>query len=638
LEFRNKFALSQLLLFLAVFTLFRIVLYFLYSDYFSDLTTIQILSSFIDGLRFDLSIILTFAGLPLFLLNLPVKSKLWLKIWAVIVTIIFIAMLLILVGDVFYFDVVKRHLGDDLLLALDDADFVWSFAINQYWYVLIAFIITFTWYFRFLFKRINRNFENTKTKIAKEIITQLVIILLVIIGIRGSFGDKPINVINAFGQGSSAYGNLTLNGVFSVYHVSRSAGKIKHDFYAKDKAYNNAISLIIEQNDYLPDKNYPLMRKFKNFSLEQSAQNKLNIVFFLLESWTPQYIDCYSHKEYRVTPNFDTIAQNGLKFTNCFANGDRSIYGITATLLGIPQPIGLPYLGTGLELYNIFRIGKILDELGYRTIFTQTSSRGSYRVDAIAKGLGFKEYYAQQDFPKKNIYETDEIPHFGWDYEGLMFLEKKISEQNKPFFAYLFTGTTHEEYVLASKRFEKYPHQRNGINGFLNTLYYSDWAFGEFFKIAKTKPWFKHTIFIFTADHCNRYTGKTIPDKFLIPLVIYAPGIIEPAESNVLASQSDLPATIFDLLKVDKEYSGTGKSLLQNYKNRFVLGRRGETMFYVNENGIVQHNLDIILEHQLFYKTSNDNEQEKTINNIKKDILSIDQFLYTLIKSNRFYK
>ncbi|ROL57573.1 hypothetical protein D9V86_12170, partial [Bacteroidetes/Chlorobi group bacterium ChocPot_Mid] len=234
MEFRNKFALSQLLLFLAVFTLFRIVLYFLYSDYFSDLTTIQILSSFIDGLRFDLSIILTFAGLPLFLLNLPVKSKLWLKIWAVIVTIIFIAMLLILVGDVFYFDVVKRHLGDDLLLALDDADFVWSFAINQYWYVLIAFIITFTWYFRFLFKRINRNFENTKTKIAKEIITQLVIILLVIIGIRGSFGDKPINVINAFGQGSSAYGNLTLNGVFSVYHVSRIAGKIKHDFYAKD--------------------------------------------------------------------------------------------------------------------------------------------------------------------------------------------------------------------------------------------------------------------------------------------------------------------------------------------------------------------------------------------------------------------
>jgi len=109
--------------------------------------------------------------------------------------------------------------------------------------------------------------------------------------------------------------------------------------------------------------------------------------FSLLESWTPEYIDSFSDKNFAVTPNFDSIANNGLKFTNFYANGDRSIYGLTATLLGIPQILGIPYLGTGLEVYNIFRIGKIFDEMGYRTIFAQTSSSGSYRVDAIAKGL-----------------------------------------------------------------------------------------------------------------------------------------------------------------------------------------------------------------------------------------------------------
>ncbi|MFH1051746.1 MAG: sulfatase-like hydrolase/transferase [bacterium] len=630
MEFRNKFALKQLLLFLAIFTFFRFVLYFLYSDYFADLTFIQVLTSFIDGLRFDLSIILTFAGLPLFLINLPVISKLWIKIWGIVVTIVFIAMLLILVGDVFYFDVVDRHLGDDLLLALDDADFIWSFAVNQYWYVLIAFILFFTFYIRNMLRKINRYFEKNKPKLLKEIILQVAVILFIVIGIRGSFGDKPINVINAFGQGSSEYGNLTLNGVFSVYHVSRSAGKIKHNFYSKDEANSRALSMIVEPNDIVPNKEYALMRKFKSFAIKNKGQQKLNVVFFLLESWTPQYIDCYFHRGYGVTPNFDTIAQNGLKFNNYYANGDRSIYGLTATLLGIPQPLGIPYLGTGLELYNIFRIGKIFDALGYRTIFAQTSSSGSYRVDAIAKGLGFKEYYAQEDFPKTNIYETDEIPHFGWDYEALMFLEKKISEQNKPFFTYLFTGTTHEEYVLPDKKFEKYPHQRNNINGYLNTLYYSDWAFGEFFKKAKNRPWFKNTIFVFTADHCNRYTGKSIPEKFMIPLVIYAPGIIQPEESDILSSQADIPATIFDILNIQTEYSGTGKSLLQNYKHRFVLGRRGETMFYINQNGILQHNLNTMLEH--------DAKSEDILNNMKKDLLSVDQFLYNLIKSNKFYK
>jgi len=627
---------------MACFTLLRIVLYISQTDYFSDLSLSQVLIAFIDGIRFDLSIILTFTGLPLFLINLPIKSKIWLKVWAIIVTMIFIAMLLILVGDVFYFDVVDRHLGDDLLLALDDTDFIWSFAINQYWYVLIFFILIFTFYIRNLLRKINRNYDEQKTGFVKEILIQIAIVLLIIIGIRGSFGDKPINLINAFGQGSSEYGNLTLNGVFSVYHVSRSAGKIKHNFYSKNDSYSHALKLIVDSNDIVSDKKYPLMRKFEKFSINSGNKRKFNIVVFLLESWTPQYIDCYSNKGYAVTPNFDTIAQNGLKFTNAYANGDRSIYGITSTLLGIFQPLGIPYLGTGLELYNIFRIGKIFDAMNYRTIFAQTSSSGSYRVDAIAKGLGFKEYYAQQDFPKANIYETDETPHFGWDYEALMYLENKISEQNKPFFAYLFTGTTHEEYVLPSKKFEKFPHKRNDLNGYLNTLLYSDWAFSQFFKEAKKKPWFKNTIFIFTADHVCRYVGKTIQEKFHIPLVIYAPGIIQPAESDIIASQADVPATIFDILNIKTEYTGTGKSLMQNYDNRFVIGRRGETMFYVNKHGNIQHNLNVMLEHQIntnMSKTEDGfNDESQILNSMKKDLLSVDQFLYSLIKGNKFYK
>jgi len=524
-----------------------------------------------------------------------------------------------------------------LLLALDDTDFVISFAINQYWYLLITFIIAFTLFIRNLLRNINRNYLYVKPKLIKEIVIQIAIVLLIIIGIRGTFGDKPINIINAYGHGSSEYGNLTLNGVFSVYHVNRSSGNIKHRFYPENEANSHALSLITEELDIIPDIEFPLMRKFKNFSKVNNGNKKYNIVFFLLESWTPQFIDCYSNQSYGVTPNFDSIAKKGLKFTNAYANGDRSIYGITATLLGIPQPIGLPYLGTGLEVYNLFRIGKIFDEIGYRTIFAQTSKRGSFRVDAIAKGLGFKEFYAQQDFPKAGIYETNEVPLFGWDYEALLFLEDKISEQNKPFFAYLFTGTTHEEYILPSKKFEKYPHKRNGINGYLNTLYYSDWALGEFFKKAKTKEWFKNTVFIFTADHCNRYVGKTVPEKFLIPLVIYAPGIIESGESAIICSQSDLPATIFDLLNLKFEYSGTGKSLMQNYKNRFVLGRNGETMFYINDKGYILHNLNTILEKKVRENEHADNSQ-KVLKGLEKDLLSIDQFLYNLIKSNKFYK
>ena len=42
-----------------------------------------------------------------------------------------------------------------------------------------------------------------------------------VLGIRGTFSDKPINIIDAFESGSTAQSNLVLNGVFTLYHHAR---------------------------------------------------------------------------------------------------------------------------------------------------------------------------------------------------------------------------------------------------------------------------------------------------------------------------------------------------------------------------------------------------------------------------------
>ena len=136
--FRNKLTLTYLLIFILTFSLVRFLFFITYFDYFSSLSATMILESFIDGLRFDISAIFTFAGLGLFLLNLPINSKIWLKSISSLNLFIYLCLLLILIGDLIYFDEVKRHLGDDLLLAIDDADFVIDIAIKEYWYLLIT--------------------------------------------------------------------------------------------------------------------------------------------------------------------------------------------------------------------------------------------------------------------------------------------------------------------------------------------------------------------------------------------------------------------------------------------------------------------------------------------------------------------
>lgn len=637
MEFRNRFALGTLSFYLLIFVLVRLILYLLYNDYFSPLDGMLVLEAFIDGLRFDISMIFTFLGLPLFLMNLPINNRKWLKTVTFISSFLFLCMVLILSGDLAYFDVVKRHLGDDLMLAMNDPGFVVDFALKQYWFLVIIIFALFALYIRFLYKIINKNFIKNKIKPLKEILMHLAIILIIIVGIRGTLGDKPINIINAFGGGSSEYGNLTLNGVFCAYHFSRSSGDEGHKFLDNKQAQKHVENILIENDETVGDNQFPLRRKRNSFYLQDSlTEKKLNVVFILLESWTPKYIDSFSDEKFGVTPNFDKLAEGGIKFTNAYANADRSIQGITATLLSIPQIIGLPYLGTGLEVNNIFRLGKMLNNDGYRTIFGQTSSKGSYRVDAIAEGLGFKEFYAMQDFPIIYKYNTDEIPYFGWDYDGLMFLENKISEQKKPFFAYFFTGTTHEAYVSPGKKFEKYPHQRNGLNGYLNTLHYSDFAIGEFMKKAKTRQWFDNTIFIFVADHVCKFVSDDLRERFHVPMLIYAPALLKPKEVNFICSQADLPPTIFDLLGLNYNYSGIGKSLVRDYDYRFVIANRGKEMIYFDERGFINHNLEIVM--KKYIKPEFAVDSNRIFKEMERNLLSTDQLLYNLLKSNKFYK
>ncbi|MBI4746485.1 MAG: sulfatase-like hydrolase/transferase, partial [Deltaproteobacteria bacterium] len=108
-------------------------------------------------------------------------------------------------------------------------------------------------------------------------------------------------------------------------------------------------------------------------------------MLMLMESWSPFYIDSFGNNNFGVTPNFDRLANNGLQFTNFYAVGQRSIEGIQASLTGVPLLIGLPNLGLGLEASNFPKIGNILREKGYETIFMQSSRRRSFRVDAIAR-------------------------------------------------------------------------------------------------------------------------------------------------------------------------------------------------------------------------------------------------------------
>ena len=81
---------------------------------------------------------------------------------------------------------------------------------------------------------------------------------------------------------------------------------------------------------------------------------------------------------------------------------------------------------------------------------------------------------------------------------------------------------------------------------------------------AKTKPWFKNTVFVIVADHCASSAGKweINIDKHHIPAIIY--NLPQKAEKiNRLTSQIDLMPTLFGYLGWNYTTSLYGKDINQ---------------------------------------------------------------------------
>lgn len=113
-----------------------------------------------------------------------------------------------------------------------------------------------------------------------------------------------------------------------------------------------------------------------------------------------------------------------------------------------------------------------------------------------------------------------------------------------------------------------YPEGRIDIpsgTGRKGAVKYSDYALGVFLEQARQKKWFGRTLFVIVADHNANSAGKDdLPvDKYHIPLLVYAPGLIPARDESVLTSQIDLAPTLLGLLNMDYESTFYGRDVLR---------------------------------------------------------------------------
>jgi phosphoglycerol transferase MdoB-like AlkP superfamily enzyme len=588
------------------------------------------------GFRVDMITLFTFSSifvLALIFIKTPKYRAKIALIWAIILNTIFV----ISFSDVLYYDYIHRHISNEIFNLSDDMDIIFGMAFGSMLLYTTGAIILSILFLYFVYKLFSKELENFISG-KRLIVLTIVSILVLFIGIRNSFEGKSFGSSDAFAVNKVSSGNLALNGFFTIYRTAKKTAK--HNLMNLDEAIKVSQDALKTPNAPFIDKQYPLLRKYPF-----KEKEKYNVVIVLLESFGAEHIDGFTkYKELNVTPYFKRLSNEGVKFTNFYSNGYRSIFGITSIFTGLTIPAGAQYLGKGLELSTLSYLGGVAKENGYSTISMQASNRRSYRVDAVSALAGFDEYYGAQDMPNvENVDEGREPLTGTYDFNMLDFYHKKLNTMKEPFLGFAFTTTNHSDFYLPSAKFEKYPHDLKNYNGSLNAMYYTDDSIRRFMEGVKNEPWFDRTIFIFTSDHgsgdaLNPIARKYRPDDkalsaiehFRIPLIIYAPKIFEPKEVKTLGGHNDIFPTIVDMLGWKAEITTMGSSLFdEDVNERFVYFYAGNLIGLITNNGYIKYNFKNIVEKM---------GSQESVQKMKKLLFGVDTAEAQLLEKNRWAK
>ncbi len=423
--------------------------------------------------------------------------------------------------------------------------------LQTYWHVFfLFFLFSFLWIYSF--QKIKVKQEKPKPNFKyffASIVSLLLIAALCIGGIRGDFrkSTRPINMLDASRYVTDAsQADFVLNTPFAIIRTwnTNSFKKV------------NLVDKAVVDSLLVPIKHY-----------KNNPKTKPNIVIFILESYAKEYISSFN-KEMKIpnyngySPFIDSLAQHSMIFTNGYANGYKSIHGMSSVIAGIPS-FKDAFTSSPYPKQKIESLVSILKEEGYDTSFFHGAPNGSMGFLGFGNILGYDHYYGKTEYNN----DADFDGSWGiWDEPFFQYFNTTISKKKQPFMATLFSVSSHEPYIIPEKYEGKFPKGDNPIH---QCIGYSDYALQQFFKVAKKESWYKNTIFVLVADHDNLiyYSEYGREQNFhTVPILFFSPNNKYVGSDNNWAQQIDIYPTLLDMIGYEKPFRSWGRSLIGESK------------------------------------------------------------------------
>lgn len=340
-----------------------------------------------------------------------------------------------------------------------------------------------------------------------------------------------------------ATNELGMNGASTFFRALRTA-EIDYDDLYPTLPREQAFAIMRAHlgrmgGSFASDDPFSLVRSFPG---RPDGLGKLNVVVISEESLGAQYVGTYGDTR-GLTPIFDALATQGLVLANAYATGTRTVRGLEAMSASFP-PIPSEAIVKRPGSEDISTWGRVMRGHGYQTSF-------------LYGGFGafddMNHYFGSNGFALSDRLDIAN-PKFTniWGVSDEDLMQHAVAyfdaaaAKGAPFFSIVMTTSNHKPFTFPPGA----PGVPESGGGREAGVRYADYAIGQFFAEAHTRPWFRNTLFVVIADHDSRVYGRAeVPvEHYRIPALLYAPGRLPASVVDKTFSNMDLAPTVLGLL------------------------------------------------------------------------------------------
>lgn len=372
--------------------------------------------------------------------------------------------------------------------------------------------------------------EKPRRKILSTIIMALIAGVM-FIPIRGGIGTSTMSLGRVYYSQEARYNNAAVNPVFSLLSsLTHESDFSNYARYMDDTEAEQLLEKTGTKNIYFPA---DTARWIKD--------TRPNIIMVILESFSAGAMTAPDGEA--VTPYLKAAGEEGINFTNFFANSFRTDRGLFSIIDGFPALPTVSVMKYPAKMQSMPSLTRHLHDAGYNTSFLYggdadfTNMRSFFITGGVEQITSDRELSVNRLTSKWGANDGTTFSH--------LTEELKSGTQEEPFFKIFLTLSSHEPFDVPYNKFE---------DKYLNSVAYTDSCIGAFIRDFKNSPLWDNTLIIFIPDHGVSYLlgyDEQGEERHRIPMVWSGGAVKRPLTVDAYASQSDLPATLLSQMGMD---------------------------------------------------------------------------------------